>query len=67
MNIYHIVFTGCDYDEYDSFVVVAKDEDDAKEVVRPHTPYGESIESIDCLGVSNRSKREIVLGSFNAG
>ena len=67
MNIYYIVFTWCDYDEYDSFVVIAEDEDKAVEMIKDNIPYGESIKSISCIGVSNSSVSETVLGSFNAG
>lgn len=67
MNIYHIVFTDCDYDEYDSFVVIAKDEDDAKKLIKWRIPVGESIKKIECIGVSHKSESKVVLGSFNAG
>lgn len=67
MNIYHIVFTGCDYDEYDAFVVIAENEEKAKELIKSSIPCNESIESISKIGVSDKSESEIVLGSFNAG
>lgn len=67
MNIYHIVFTGNDYDEYDSFVVIDENEEKAKELIESDIPFNESIESISSIGVSHKSESEIVLGSFNAG
>lgn len=67
VNIYHIVFTGHDYDEYDAFVVIAENEESAKAMIESDIPRNESIESISCIGVSNKSESEIVLGSFNAG
>ena len=71
MNIYHIVFTGHHYDEYedfyDAFVVIAENEESAKAMIESDIPHNESIESISCIGISNKSESEIVLGSFNAG
>ena len=70
MNIYHIVFTGHHYDEYedfyDAFVVIAENEESAKAMIESDIPHNESIESISCIGFSNKSESEIVLGSFNA-
>ena len=34
MNIYKVVFTGCDYDEYDSFVVAAESAFGAEQLVK---------------------------------
>lgn len=67
MKIYHIVFDGCDYDEYDSFVVIAEDEKQAMELIKNLSPAGHDVESISDIGVSNKSDSEVVLGSFNAG
>lgn len=67
MKIYHIVFDGCDYDEYDSFVVIAEDEKQAMELIKNLSPVGYDVESISDIGVSNKSDSEVVLGSFNAG
>lgn len=67
MKIYHICFTGCDYDEYDSFVVIAKDEEQAIEQIKDSIPYGEFVESVLCVGVTDETEPRIVLGSFNAG
>ena len=67
MNIYHIVFTGNDYDEYDSFVVVAEDDKSALELIENSIPYGESVDKITCIGISFETEPRVVIGSFNAG
>lgn len=67
MNIYHIKFTGHDYDEYDSFIVIARDKEDALELIKSSIPYGESVDNIICIGVSKETEARFVLGSFNAG
>lgn len=67
MKIYHIVFEDCDYDEYDSFVVIAEDEKQAMELIKDRSPAGCDLESISDIGVSHRTDSEVVLGSFNAG
>ena len=41
MNIYKVVFTGHDYDEYDSFVVVAESDFGAEQLVKGSIPWGE--------------------------
>lgn len=67
MNIYHIEFTDYDYDEYDSFVVIAESEDNAIKLIKDNIPDGEDVDTISCIGVSNRSEECVVLGSFNRG
>ena len=67
MNIYKVVFTGNDYDEYDSFVVAAESAFGAEQLVKKSVPYGESIESITLLGTSIDDVECVILGSFNAG
>ena len=67
MNIYKVVFTGCDWDEYDSFVVAAESAFGAEQLVNGSIPYGESIESVTLLGTSISETEYIILGSFNAG
>ncbi len=34
-------------------------------MIESDIPHNESIESISCIGVSNKSESKIVLGSFN--
>ena len=67
MNIYKVVFTGCDWDEYDSFVVASESAFGAEQLVKDSIPYGESIESIALLGTSIDDVECVILGSFNAG
>ena len=67
MNIYKVVFTGHDYDEYDSFVVAAESTFGAEQLINDSIPYGESIESITLLGTSIDDVECVLLGSFNAG
>ena len=67
MNIYKVVFTGSDWDEYDSFVVAAESAFGAEQLVKDSIPYGESIESITLLGTSIDDVGCVILGSFNAG
>ena len=64
MNIYKVVFTGCDYDEYDSFVVAAESAFGAEQLVKDSIPYGESIESITLLGTSEHAFATADLGVF---
>ena len=67
MNIYKVVFTGCDWDEYDSFVVATESAFGAEQLVKKSIPYGESIESITLLGTSIDDVECVILGAFNAG
>ena len=67
MNIYKVVFSGCDWDEYDSFVVVAESAFGAEQLVKKDIPLGESIESITLVGTSIDDVECVILGSFNAG
>ena len=67
MNIYKVVFTGHDYDEYDSFVVAAESAFGAEQLIKDSIPYGEFIESITLLGTSIDDVECVILGSFNAG
>lgn len=67
MNIYKVEFTGCDYDEYDSFVVAAESAFGAEQLIKGYIPYGEFIESITLLGTSINDVECVILGSFNAG
>ena len=61
-----------DYEEYDSFVVRAKNEERAKEIVllyHPHEAYGSwtSNDKVKCEEIKKYGKEEIILGSYNAG
>lgn len=71
--LYLIKFNENDYDEYDSFVVRAKDEAEAVSVIERAYPksqsycgvpwrHGYTVESIP-----EKGDAEIILGSYNAG
>ena len=71
MKIYKITFNKCDYDQYDGFVVRAKDQDDVIEILRKEhedmwrqIPWreGYAIKEVDEAG-----EPEIIIGSYNAG
>ena len=49
MNIYKVVFTGCDYDEYDSFVVAAESAFGAEQLVKDSIPLRQ-IQTVGVLG-----------------
>lgn len=64
MNIYLVSRTDdVDYDEYDSFVVVAENEDDALKLVKDNLFKKETVK-IEKIATD---KEQVVLGSFNAG
>ena len=75
MNIYKIELREVGYDEYDSFVVSAKDETKAKELcgIRPDKDtlwdnlFEANIEKITLIGTYYKEVEESILGSFNAG
>jgi len=78
MNIYKIELRRVDYDEYDSFVVSAKDESKAKELcgIRPDKDtsaivwdnlFEANIEKVTLIGTYYKEVEESILGSFNAG
>ena len=71
MRIYLVEMKEYDYDQYDAFVVVAKDEDDAIAVIKEKHP-SRRWSDIDWSGgytitEVKRNKRIEVLNSFNAG
>ncbi len=68
MSIYLVSVKQYSYDEYDSAVVCALDEDEALELSRElfHELQGEI--NIKCIGYSEvQTRPEIILSSFNAG
>jgi hypothetical protein len=83
MNIYHISLKSHNYDEYDSWIVFAKNEEDVKRLcdirkekgeptgtwkIEQNNQYEDNIEFIKLIGVTiNEEDEGIVLGSFNAG
>ena len=79
MRIYEIKLKEHDYDEFDGWIVIARDEEEAiklcdiKETKEEITGYGENqykdnIEYIKEIGIADyRMEKGIVLGSYNAG
>ena len=70
MKLYIISFNRVDYDEYDSFVVVANNEDEV--VLSLVTGNNYSIDwkggyKISEINLSEITEPTILLGSFNAG
>ena len=65
MKVYRVWTDKWDYDEYDEFIVVAKDEDSAFTMVigsfEKHQRHYIHIEEVDL------TTEHVVLGSFNAG
>jgi len=65
MNIYLITrIESCDYDEYDGYVILAKDTKHAKKLMTE--VYGEKW-NIRKIGVSTRKTEKLLLSSFRAG
>lgn len=52
------------YDEFDSFVIRANDEEEAKKMANTHSGWSNEVEVIE---ISIDGKSEVILGSFNAG
>jgi hypothetical protein len=74
MKIYLIEFNRCDYDQYDSFVVIGKSEEDVVALLKKnHSREGPQV--IDWAGgytiheikPEEYAEAGKVLGSFNAG
>lgn len=74
-KIFLIKFKECDYGEYDSFVVIAKEFNNVFKLVLKEYPKStydnrnlteNNIESIELIGFTDGSEG-IVLGSYNAG
>jgi hypothetical protein len=72
MKIYLIDFKACDYDQYDAFIVRAKDEVAVEALLRkkyPESLYGSISwsEGFKITEVKKEGREEIILSSFNAG
>lgn len=75
LYIYKVGPVTCDYDEFDSFVVMARSEDEARELAFKETQqvYHEGQVSfktaqVHTLGIAQSEVEPcVVLGSFNAG
>lgn len=69
MNIYKIERNGCDYDEYDAFVLRAEDRKKALELaIKEESAFNTSTSiKITLCAKDVKGQRGIILGSFNAG
>lgn len=70
MKLYLVEASWCDYDQYDSFVVWAKSQDEALSLVRakddPITMNNFN-DNVKVTEIKKPKESGIVLGSFNAG
>jgi len=67
MKTFLIKFNKCGYDMYDGFVVVAKDEQDVRELLKDKYPMLIEWSSGHKINEVNNTKKGIILESFNAG
>lgn len=72
MKIFKVTFNEYDYDQYDSFIVVAENEEDAVKVIEEGYPRNDQYSGVDwSKGYTVEEvlpiERGTVLGSFNAG
>lgn len=67
MKIFHFTTDEFDYDCFDGFVVVAKDKEQAKQVIT--AKIGEFCPGLDAFTVTevDTSEAKVILESFNAG
>lgn len=73
MKIYRIVFNNWDYDQYDAFVVIAKDGKSAISLLK--NEFSEINDNVDWKGgykikeirLNKLKKETVLLASFNAG
>ena len=74
MKIYLITFNKCEYDQYDAFVVIARDEVKAINLIKEEYP-DEKYPDVDWkagykikeIKPEEFKERKIILESFNAG
>ena len=80
MKLWILSRTDCvDYDEYDSLVVLAKDESEARKLAQDYTSIvdcdplrpkirWDNSKIVDCKQISLRTRKAgVLLGSYNAG
>lgn len=70
MKLYLVEADWCDYDQYDSFVVWAKSQDEALSLVRAKddpTTMNNFNDNVKVTEIKKPKESGIVLGSFNAG
>lgn len=61
----------CDYDQYDSFVIEAQDEDEARKLAYlaggDHNEVWTDPNKTDCVPLALTGVARVIVGSFNAG
>ncbi len=73
MKFYLVKFNSYSYDEFDSFVVRAEDEESARKVIEKEHPLDKKWPSVNWEDgikieeVELNGEPKIILGSFNAG
>ena len=70
MKLYLVEADWCDYDQYDSFVVWAKSQEEALRLVRAKddpTTMNNFDDNVKVTEIKKPKESGIVLGSFNAG
>ncbi len=67
-NVYLLGPVDCDYDEYDSFVVISSSPEKARKLILKEAPRQPAFQTCDVKKVGNSLlKEQVLLGSFNAG
>lgn len=78
-NIYLITLKEHGYDEYDSWVVIAENQEEVIKLCKivatkeeaddgwSRNQYKDNVESIKLIGTTEQEKSEVVLSSYNAG
>lgn len=72
MKIYRIDFNECDYDQFNTFIVRAENEEAVERVVRKKYPdeqytYVNWKAGFKIVEITPEGEEGIILGSFNAG
>lgn len=69
MKLYSVCAESCGYDEYDEFIIWAKDAAEALELaIKAARPYGSNFDECATVTVVTEPKVSgVLIGSFNAG
>lgn len=68
MKLFKVEAARCDYDQYDSFIVWAKDAEQAIALAQKETGFAPNFEGgVTATEVKKPLRSGVVLGSFNAG
>ena len=69
MKLYSVCAESCGYDEYDEFIIWAKDDAEALELaIKAARPYGTNFDKGATVTVVTKPKVSgVLMGSFNAG